>query len=252
MISDPKSSDISCLRLLLFHTGNLGTVAASSEVKIVGGYECNSCSVPWQVSLDMGYHGCGGSLFSDRWVVSAAHCYYSYLKVLLGAHSLMDRTGTERLVGVDSIYQHPQFNIYSLDHNIMLIELAETLHMNDYIHPVPLPTKYPLPHTEFVMPDKLHYVSVPLMNDDVCNSADPGLITSTMICAGYMQCKLPFEMHLLGIPKPCGDSGGPLVCDGLLEGIVPWGQGCAQRNYPGVYTKVCTLLPWIHKIMATK
>lgn len=45
--------------------------------KIVGGYTCQKNSVPYQVSLNAGYHFCGGSLINDQWVVTAAHCYKS-------------------------------------------------------------------------------------------------------------------------------------------------------------------------------
>ena len=47
--------------------------------KIVGGYTCRENSVPYQVSLNSGYHFCGGSLINDQWVVSAAHCYKTYV-----------------------------------------------------------------------------------------------------------------------------------------------------------------------------
>uniref|UniRef100_A0A3Q1EZL3 trypsin n=1 Tax=Acanthochromis polyacanthus TaxID=80966 RepID=A0A3Q1EZL3_9TELE len=51
--------------------------AAADNEKVVGGYECPRHSVPYQVSLNAGYHFCGGSLISSQWVVSAAHCWKS-------------------------------------------------------------------------------------------------------------------------------------------------------------------------------
>lgn len=51
----------------------------AEEDKIVGGYECPKHSQPHQVSLNSGYHFCGGSLVNENWVVSAAHCYKSYV-----------------------------------------------------------------------------------------------------------------------------------------------------------------------------
>uniref|UniRef100_A0A3B5BEK8 trypsin n=1 Tax=Stegastes partitus TaxID=144197 RepID=A0A3B5BEK8_9TELE len=55
----------------------LAHAAPIEDDKIVGGYECRKNSVPYQVSLNSGYHFCGGSLISSSWVVSAAHCYKS-------------------------------------------------------------------------------------------------------------------------------------------------------------------------------
>lgn len=60
------------------------SAAAPSDDRIVGGYECTAHSQPWQVSINIGYHYCGGSLINDQWVISAAHCWQKYvLRVVL-------------------------------------------------------------------------------------------------------------------------------------------------------------------------
>ncbi|KAF3839337.1 hypothetical protein F7725_018054 [Dissostichus mawsoni] len=82
-------------------------------------------------------------------------------------------------------------------------------------------------------PFYLQCVEVPILSHKDCDGSYPGLITDRMVCAGYLE----------GGKDACqGDSGGPLVCNGELQGVVSWGQGCAQPNYPGVYTK-CVEVP---------
>ena len=66
-----------------------------------------------------------------------------------------------------------------------------------------------------------------------------------MICAGYQG---------VGGKDACqGDSGGPLIGNSngnpVLVGVVSWGKGCGEKQYPGVYTRVTPILDWIQEKM---
>uniref|UniRef100_A0A674J0L3 Peptidase S1 domain-containing protein n=1 Tax=Terrapene triunguis TaxID=2587831 RepID=A0A674J0L3_9SAUR len=145
------------------------------------------------------------------------------------------------------------YDYQTLDHDIMLIKLAHPVRTDAYVQPVSLPTACPAAGTSCVVsgwgnilsdvfsPYNLQCVNIPILSNAACEGSYPGMITSTMLCAGYLE----------GGKDACqGDSGGPLVCNGELQGIVSWGVGCAQKDQPGVYTKVCSLLPWIKSTMA--
>uniref|UniRef100_A0A2K5Q7I3 Serine protease 22 n=1 Tax=Cebus imitator TaxID=2715852 RepID=A0A2K5Q7I3_CEBIM len=102
----------------------------------------------------------------------------------------------------------------------------------------------PLPH-----PQTLQKLKVPIIDSEVCSrlywrGAGQGAITKDMLCAGYLE----------GERDAClGDSGGPLMCqmDGawLLAGIISWGEGCAERNRPGVYISLSAHRSWVQRIV---
>ncbi|KAI9559285.1 hypothetical protein GHT06_016074 [Daphnia sinensis] len=46
------------------------------------------------------------------------------------------------------------------------------------------------------------------------------------------------------------DSGGPLYVNGIQVGITSFGQGCADPDYAGIYTRVTTFVDWIAKTVA--
>ncbi|XP_061221410.1 trypsin I-P38-like [Neopsephotus bourkii] len=222
--------------------------------KIVGGYTCAANSVPFQVSLNDGYHFCGGSLINSQWVVSAAHCYKYSMQVHLGKHNLALKEPTQQVIRVSKIILHAGFNSNTLDNDIMLIKLATPAQLNAAVQTVALPTSCVTAGTECLIsgwgntrssgsayPDTLQCLKAPVLSSSACSRAYPGEITNNMICVGFLE----------GGKDSCDDdSGGPVVCNGQLQGIVSWGVGCAQKGYPGVYTKVCNYVSWIRATMA--
>lgn len=46
------------------------------------------------------------------------------------------------------------------------------------------------------------------------------------------------------------------MCQGesrwYLVGLTSWGAGCGEKNKPGVYTKVSSLVPWIYSTMQVR
>ncbi|KAL2079968.1 hypothetical protein ACEWY4_023761 [Coilia grayii] len=218
-------------------------VAIELDDKIVGGYECKPHSRPWQVSLRTKWHFCGGTLISDRWVVSAAHCYrmsWSII-VVLGDHEVGYNDGTEEEISAELVIRHPEFHGFSLNSDIMLVKLRRPAKLNQYMQTMALPTSCAPAGTPchvsgwgstqslFGCRWCLNCLDLPILSQEDCEKSYPDRITSYMFCAGFLE----------GGKDSCQvDTGGPLVCNNELQGVVSWGTGCGEANHPGVYAKV--------------
>lgn len=90
--------------------------------------------------------------------------------------------------------------------------------------------------------DILLSVDLPVVSDEECDALNgAGSIVPSMLCAG--------DTTNGGIDSCQGDSGGPLFTGtgaaAVQHGIVSWGYGCADAQYPGVYSQVSYFLDWI-------
>jgi secreted trypsin-like serine protease len=237
-----------------------------AQPKIVGGTLAKPNANPFQVGLlsknnpdDFQAQFCGGTLVRPNVVVTAAHCSdmvtANQVQVLTGTRSL-DGSGTRR--DVNEIIIHPNWDPNTFDSDVAVwilksnaagIEKAKLVQLaNEPKTGKTLVTGWGDTETSG-FPVDLRQVIVPLQPKADCNDADSydGAITNNMICAG---------LDAGGKDSCQGDSGGPLTTRPLgttggvgtydiLTGIVSWGDGCADPELFGVYTRVARFRNWI-------
>ncbi|KAG7155245.1 Tryptase-like [Homarus americanus] len=237
---------------------------ANKGSRIVGGTETLVNEYPWHVGLVRVVNGrkylvCGGSIISNHWVLTAAHCIDSNaIEVLVGDHDFTTGTETQDpayLYAVNWKVVHPDYVNSVNGFDIALLHTTQPLDFTKYGQaPVCLP---PYKNRLYVgervtvsgwgttseggsISPTLQEADLFVCHNSYCNQAYNGIILNNMVCAaanGKDSCQ--------------GDSGGPLVYNnnGIYEliGVVSFGIGCARPGYPGVYTRVTSHVDWIQR-----
>jgi trypsin len=242
---------------------------AQQEIKtsgrVVGGVPTTIEEHPWQVALlalrPSGTVLCGGSIITDRWVLTAAHCFRASVratgfKVKWGAADILSQ-GT--WVDGERIVPHSAYNPETQENDIALVKLRSK----------PNQRTIPLANTSTLVPvggvleiagwgaiveggpavDRLRKAQVNYVDTITCNARDAynGQIRDGMMCAGYRG----------GQIDSCqGDSGGPLIQgnnpdNAILVGVISHGQGCARPLKYGVYTRVSMYRDWINAVLTS-
>ncbi|XP_065352942.1 brachyurin-like [Cloeon dipterum] len=245
-----------------------GKVPLNYRDQIVGGSKAKKGQFPWQVliTIDKRYT-CGGSLIDPLWVLTAAHCCYSF-NTFMASVGLVNRTVNESSrvdVDVQSVNIHPNYDSDFLTADICLLKLQKALNTSGpFVTTVRLPkisdaTKSLVKVTGTISgwgktsdengpSDVLKYVSRTVIDNKEC-AKNYGDITvnGNLLCINNKDKQGTCQ----------GDSGGPFVRtepDNKFTqiGLVSFGSSVSCVTYPSGFTRVSAYIGWISTVTGLK
>lgn len=220
---------------------------------------------------------CGGTIISDRWILTAAHCHFvgvvdQAIEVFVGLDDGRDIKKRINVQGVTSIALPPGFNVSPKDkhfhHNIAILEIGHPLSFNERVKPVLLPDNTSIVD-EFY--ENVSLIVTGFVGDEdleTIGHAASGLLeaaslplTNTSFCSRFFgnHMTTPDTLCILGgtyypsVTCSSDAGGGAMVeiADGqfMIIGVISFGAPCGLQVSPQMLTRVASYIEWIKSVI---
>ncbi|CAO1392324.1 unnamed protein product [Diamesa tonsa] len=251
-------------------TTNVSNCGHISHELIVGGVPAGEKEFPHMALIGYGEgrfedYKCGGSLVSEQWVLSAAHCSNGAKHIKLGGLKRLKHETSTKIFRIIENIKYPKYRSGYVDHDIVLFKMNKPVTLSLHILPICLQQTEDVPTVKAIatgwgrtenttgMSPVLMKVTLDYLPISSCQSyfenedAFEGTDFSNIVCAGSEKPKDTCD----------GDSGSPLqyftsdqYCMYTITGITAHGTKYCGKSVSGaIYTKVFKYLDWIEGIV---
>ncbi|XP_037809746.1 chymotrypsin BI-like [Lucilia sericata] len=245
----------------------LTTIASHDQsAPIISGKRATRGQFPWHALIwleedDEDVEICGGSIISDIWVLTAAHCLDNLTSVVL-AFGTIDLWNNELNMSSSAFFIHPKYDPDTLFNDIALIKLPTSLKFNENIKTIDLIDSKESSNNFVGAPaiisgfgrtkDKvvklsrwLLWATIEIVPNKQCDEAYKEKTPDTVLCA--------VGSNGTNMSACDGDSGGALVWKnpdnkfvqiGVFSYLTP--RKCSK--YPTGYTRLTSYLDYVKNV----